>query len=81
MDLIGIKKLKRKAKAIEEEASVYEIGFETPASKKTSSQTKHVFAVPAEKNRSRRSSVFVETNQTNNDMVHEKKSSSRLGQK
>lgn len=63
IDLKSINELKRKAKAIKEEVSVYDIGFEAPSKKK--SQTTQVFAVSAEKNR--RYSAFIESNQSIDD--------------
>lgn len=45
IDLKAINELKRKAKKLEEEASVYDIGFEPPTRKNTNSQIEHVFAV------------------------------------
>lgn len=72
IDLKAINELKRKAKALEDEASVYDIGFEIPTKKKVSSETKYIFAVPAENNRLRRSSVFIETDQSNDNNEFEK---------
>lgn len=69
IDLKSIIEIKRKAKASEEEASVYDIGFEPPT-KKSSIQSKQVFAVVAEKNR--RFSLFTETSQTYDDESKEK---------
>lgn len=65
IDPKAINDLKRKAKAIEEEASVYDIGFDAPPRKKINSPTKQVFAVPTGKTRFRRCSAFVETSQSN----------------
>lgn len=67
IDLNAINELKRKAKAIEEEASVYDIGFDAPKKPKTNSQPKLVFAVSNGTDRLRRSSVFIETSQSSND--------------
>lgn len=56
-----IDQLKRKAKQLNEKASIYEFGFETPSKKKSNDETKQVFAVFGEKNRFRRDSTFIES--------------------
>lgn len=56
-----INNLKRQAKKLEDEASVYEFGFEIPPKKKLNEIPKPVFAVLSGKNRNRRQSAFIET--------------------